>query len=292
MHYSHNSARPGPRSAKGRLLEHLRRKELAFGEQRVIVQVNPARRRSVLAKTDAKAVAGRACFLCPENMPAEERGVAFDDLVVLPNPFPILPLHVTIAGREHRPQSLASRVGTFLELAKELGPDMAALYNGPQCGASAPDHFHFQAASAEGIPILSQLPETASDRLVTSHASFGRNMLIFSGVDANDVQAGIERSIDMLRDDRSTADEPMLNLIARFRAGRYTAVLFARAAHRPACFFSAGADQLAISPAVLEMGGILVTTELEHFDRVTTEVARAIYEEVSIGSAQFAQLVG
>src|SRR3954447_7397686 len=123
-------------------LEHLQRKTLAEGGDSIVVQLNPSRSRSTLANTDTKAIAARACFLCPDNMPPEERGVAFEDLVLLPNPFPILPLHCTIADRIHRPQEIRGRLATFLHLAQEIGSDMAALYNGPRCGASAPDHFH------------------------------------------------------------------------------------------------------------------------------------------------------
>src|SRR4051812_45493061 len=119
-------------------LEHLERKSLTMGGDSIIVQMNPARRRSTLANTDAKVIAARACFLCPENMPPEERGVAFEDLVLLPNPFPVLPLHCTIADRVHRPQQLSGRVPTILQLAKQISSDMVALYNGPRCGASAP----------------------------------------------------------------------------------------------------------------------------------------------------------
>src|SRR6476620_468632 len=119
-------------------LDQLEKKTLVDAGNSIIVQVNPARRRSTLANTDVKAIAARACFLCPENMPPEERGVSFEDLVLLPNPFPILPLHCTIANREHQPQQIRGRVATFLHLAHDLGPDMVALYNGPRCGASAP----------------------------------------------------------------------------------------------------------------------------------------------------------
>jgi len=98
-------------------------------------------------------------------MPTEERGVAFEDLVVMPNPFPVLPMHCTIAAGEHQPQLIAGRVDCLLRLATEIGPDLAAFYNGPKCGASAPDHFHFQAARASEIPILTQLPASPDARL-------------------------------------------------------------------------------------------------------------------------------
>jgi hypothetical protein len=272
-------------------LAHLQRKTLTSDGESIIVQVNPARRRSTQANTDAKAIAARACFLCPENMPPEERGVAFEDLVLLPNPFPILPLHCTIADRIHRPQQIGGRVATFLHLAQEIGPDMAALYNGPRCGASAPDHFHLQAARASDIPILAQLPAINDSRPVVPHSSFGRNMLLICGISAADVAFNIERSIEALRQIEATSDEAMFNLVAHFNAGRCAAVLFPRVAHRPACYFATGAEQLLVSPAVLEMCGILVATEPDHFTRIDAHVARGIYEEVSISAAQFADLI-
>jgi Domain of unknown function (DUF4922) len=272
-------------------IAHLQRKTLTDGAESVVVQVNPARRRSTLANTDAKAIAARACFLCPENMPTEERGVSFEDLVLLPNPFPILPLHCTIADREHRPQQIRGRVPTFLHLAQEIGPDMAALYNGPRCGASAPDHFHLQAARANEIPILAQLSSIAGNRSIVPHTSFGRNMLVARNANADDVADDIERSIDALQQIEAAADEPMFNLLAHFAADRYTVVLFPRAVHRPACYFATGPDQLLISPAVLEMGGVLVTTEPDHFARIDARAAHAIYEDVSISTARFADLV-
>src|SRR4051794_26976926 len=272
-------------------LQHLERKLLTVDGDSVIVQMNPARRHSTLANTDATAIAARACFLCPENMPPEERGVAFEDMVLLPNPFPVLPLHCTIADREHRPQQLAGRVATFLHLAQAIGPDMVALYNGPRCGASAPDHFQPQAANAEEIPILAELSTASDTRAVVPHSSFAPNMLDFHGTKAADVTADIEHSSDALQQIESATDEPMFNLLARFAADQYMAVLFPRAAHRPACYFATGPGQLLISPAVLEMGGILVTTNSDHFRRIDIRAARAIYEEVSFSDARFADLV-
>jgi hypothetical protein len=271
-------------------LSQLQRKQLSSEGESIIVQLNPARRRSTLAPTDAKAVAARACFLCPENIPPLERGVAFDELVVLPNPYPILPLHCTIAAREHTPQQIAGRVATFLRLAESIGPDMVALYNGPRCGASAPDHFHFQAARADNIPILSELATIDPLRSVTAHASFGRNMLIFRGTNAAEVQAHIEQAIAALGGIEVATDEPMFNLLVHYHANHYIVVLFPRAAHRPACYFAPGSDKLSISPAILEMCGLLVGTEPDHFERIDAATARAIYKEVSLLRDQFERL--
>ncbi|MEX2308878.1 MAG: DUF4922 domain-containing protein [Pirellulales bacterium] len=271
-------------------LRNLATKTLVEGGERIVVQLNPARRRSTHAKTDVQSIATRACFLCPENMPPEERGIAFENLVVLPNPYPVLPLHCTIADREHRPQELAGRVDLLLRLAAAIGPDLAALYHGARCGASAPDHLHFQASSAAEIPILAQLPALAKDHCRTAHHSFGRAMLVFASPNAADVQSDIERTIDTLRRLEQTDDEPMFNLVIHFQAGRYCAVLFPRRVHRPSRYFSKGPDQLAVSPAVLEMSGVLVTTDPAHFARIDADTARSIYSEVGLTPARFEQL--
>ena len=281
-------------------LQHLDTKTLTSGGDWIVVQANPARQRSTHAKTDTQSIAARPCFLCPQNMPPEERGVAFENLVILPNPYPILPLHCTIADCKHRPQQLIGSVDTLLRLAAEIGPDLAALYNGPRCGASAPDHLHFQAASAAGIPILTQLAPHAEGHCRAAHTSFGRSMLLFASPRAADVQSDIEQSMASLRrllqpdDERVVVqvdDEPMLNLLIHFNAGRYVAVLFPRRAHRPARYFAKGRDHLAVSPAILEMSGLLVTTDPDHFERIDAATARSIYEQVSLEPSSFERLV-
>lgn len=272
-------------------LAQLERKTLVDDGDSVVVQVNPARRRSTQANTDAKAIAARACFLCPENMPPEERGAAFQNLVLMPNPFPILPLHCTIADRIHQPQQLRGRVATFVQLAQEIGPELTALYNGPRCGASAPDHFHLQAARAADIPILGQLTKLTASDSIAPHSSFGRNLLVIRGMESGAVATSIERSIAALQKVQAATEEPMFNLAAQFDAGHFTVLLFPRTAHRPACYFASGAGQLLVSPAVLEMCGVLVTTDPDDFARMDAGTARSIYEEVTISPTRFADLI-
>jgi hypothetical protein len=257
---------------------------------RVIVQANPGRRRSTHAQVDAQSIAQRACFLCPQNMPAEERGIAVSDLVVLPNPFPILSRHVTVPAREHAPQRLAGRVRPLLDLAAAAGPEFVVFYNGPRCGASAPDHFHFQACAAAGLPALDEWPDRAGHER-RGRTAFGRSMLLVADEDASAVEADLTRAVELLAADAPAGEEPMVNLLATRRGGRLKAVLFPRAAHRPSCYFAEGDARLAISPAALEMGGVLVAAEPEQLDRVDAASARRIYEEVSIDRAQFERLL-
>ncbi len=271
-------------------LHQLHKKTLTLDGRSIVVQANPARRRSTLAKTDAKSVAARPCFLCPQNMPVEERGVAFEDMVVLPNPFPVLPMHCTIAALEHRPQNIAGKLGVFLRLAKSIGPELIALYNGPRCGASAPDHFHFQAVSAGEIPLLRELAELPHGSLVRPYASFGRGMFLFRGSNATSIEIAIERCIAELRDLDQSHEEPMFNLMARYQPQRCTVALFPRTTHRPARFFAEGSARLAVSPAVVEMCGIFVTAEPDDFPKVIAETAHAIYAEVTVPIARVSEM--
>ncbi len=271
-------------------LASLETKALEAEDGRILVQANPGRRRSTHAKVDAQSVAERPCFLCPANMPTEERGIAWRHLVILPNPYPILPRHSTIPSREHAPQRLAGRVQLLLELAQAAGPELAVFYNGPRCGASAPDHFHFQACDGRALPVFeTELRGQGRERRAST--SFGRAIVLFASPDLADVAADLNATLDVLSRSASPGEEPKINLVATIREGRIVAALFPRSAHRPSCYFALGADRVAISPAALEMSGVLVVAEPEHFSRVDAAVARRIYQEVSFNAAQFDELV-
>ena len=271
-------------------LASTRRKTLSCDGIEVVVQSNPGRRKSTHAKTDSASIAARKCFLCPENMPAEERGIAFGHLVILPNPYPILGQHCTIPDRVHRPQQIDGQLAIMLQLAGSLGPDMVVFYNGPRCGASAPDHFHFQACLAEGIPLLEQQSWLEPFNVPLEQESFGRRFLVFNGSEL-DVGLQIEQSIEALRRHIDPDVEPMFNLIVAARDEGFQALLFPRQSHRPSCYFAEGNKRIAISPAALEMAGVVVVAEPDQFDRVDADVVRRIYEEVSLDASQFSQLV-
>jgi hypothetical protein len=256
------------------------------GHAQIVVQANPGRRKSTHAKTDPASISRRPCFLCPENIPPEERGIAFGDLVILPNPYPVLRRHFTIPAREHTPQRLEGRVADMLGLVRALGPDMLVFYNGPGCGASAPDHFHFQACANSGIPLLTHLPGGGEDgRLALT--SFGRRLLVCSEKGAGNTADFVSRVLKSLPPEDP---EPLINVLAVYRDERYLTVLWPRSKHRPACYFKQGDAQIAVSPAALEMAGILVVADPDHFDRVDQQAAVSIYREVSLDAEEFDQL--
>jgi ATP adenylyltransferase/5',5'''-P-1,P-4-tetraphosphate phosphorylase II len=160
---------------------------------------------------------------------------------------------------------------------------MLVFYNGPRCGASAPDHFHFQACTSTGVPLLRQLPSDGRHRL----QSFGRRLLVCSDRHAEKCVEFVGRVLECLP---ANDPEPLVNVLATHRGGRYLAVVWPRSKHRPDCYFEKGEARIAVSPAALEMAGILVVAEPDHFDRIDRQTAVSIYAEVSLESGEFERL--
>lgn len=267
-------------------LSQMQTRIIPEGHAQIVVQANPGRRKSTHARVDPQSISRRPCFLCPENIPPEEKGIAFGDLVILPNPYPVLRRHFTVPSREHTPQRLEGRVAGMLELARALGPDMLVFYNGPGCGASAPDHFHFQACANSAIPLFTHLPAGGEDGKLAL-TSFGRRLLVCRDRGAGNTVDFVSRVLESLP---AEDPEPLINVLAVYREGRYLTVLWPRSKHRPECYFKEGEAQIAVSPAALEMAGILVVADPDHFDRVDQQAAVSIYREVSLDAEEFDQL--
>lgn len=265
-------------------------KQLMIDGISVVVQANPGRSISTNAKVDARSVADRPCFLCPGSLPPEERGVAFGDYIVLPNPYPVLKSHFTIAFCHHEPQQVGTRLHALCAIAKELGPDLFVLYNGPRCGASAPDHQHFQACSAEGVPLFMQLPDKGSTDTIVPLTLGGRRLLSGNFATTDSTIEFLASVLSNLQSLSNRDDEPMLNLIVRFCYDRFSVAVFPRAKHRSACYFAEPSQRLSISPAAIEMAGVIVVADLDHFDRVDAEAVAAIYREVTLDAYSFSRL--
>jgi ATP adenylyltransferase/5',5'''-P-1,P-4-tetraphosphate phosphorylase II len=266
-------------------------KKFSSDNREMIVQANPGRSFSTNAKVDPKSVAKRPCFLCPGSLPPSERGVAFGRYIILPNPFPILRGHLTIASHDHEVQRIEGRIADFLFLTKELGPDRFVLYNGPRCGASAPDHMHFQACNSAGVPLFGQLPRFSGDSQVLPLTIWERNLIACEFKDGAEAETTIHTVVDSLKKITGDPQEPMLNIIALYRNNRYIVTVFPRAKHRSSCYFAEPSQRLSISPAAVEMAGIIVVAEAVHFDRVDEETVRDIYREVTLGTDQFSRLM-
>lgn len=254
------------------------------------VQFNPARIVSSAARVDARSIRERACFLCAENRPPEQKGIPFTaEYLVLVNPFPVFPRHLTIPSTKHTPQGIRNRMRDMLDLADKLD-DYVVFYNGPRCGASAPDHAHFQAGNKGFLPFEKEwtknrvlLCETKQGALWGIDDSL-RSGWVIEGND-RDCADALFSSVYNLLAEFSAEGEPMLNLLVWHEAGKWIIVVFARKKHRPDCFFAEGEAQLTVSPAAVDLGGVFVIPREKDFEKITPEIIRAILQEVCLDKA-------
>ncbi|HSE98904.1 MAG TPA: DUF4922 domain-containing protein [Blastocatellia bacterium] len=279
-----------------RALAQVETRPIRVAESNVIVQHNPGRIRSTAASVDKTSVEARGCFLCPDSQPPEEKGIAYgDELVLLCNPFPVLDKHLSIVHRDHVPQRIESNMEKLLDLACDLGPDFFVLYNGPECGASAPDHLHFQACSRELLPIYSDLgiendehadgcahcEEKAGEGFeLFSLDNYGRVVVVFRGNRSDEIARWVYKTIAQLPPSPQ-GSEPMINIVCTYDKSAWTLFLFPRARHRPACFYAEGDHRLIVSPGAIDMAGVIVVPERAHYDRIAAEDVSMIFSEVS-----------
>lgn len=260
------------------------------------VQFNPARIVSSGAKVDAKSIRERKCFLCPAHLPAEQEGIPFEGHYnILVNPFPIFPRHLTIPERYHDPQRIASRFGDMLELARQL-TEYTIFYNGPRCGASAPDHAHFQAGNKGFMPIETDWRSQVAGKV----ADYGQATLWYlndapratlviesAGKDDAMVLFGI---IYRILDVQSGESEPMMNILALYEDDRWIVFIFPRAKHRPACYTAEGDANLLSSPASVDLGGVFIIPVEKDFLKITAEDVAQILSEVCLSPDDFYRL--
>ncbi len=269
-------------------LQQVKTKTLQLqGGSELKVQFNPERMRSSAAKVDVKSIQERPCFLCEKNRPAEQEGVEFGDFTILINPFPIFTEHLTIPHKDHTLQLIAPYFSSMLELSKELN-EFTLFYNGPKCGASAPDHFHFQAGVKGFMPIEEDFREGAYVQMITIHQgvevyswkNYSRGIITFKGDDKQVITNLFDSLHATLWKQQPEEIEPMLNVLAYFEEEQYVVHVFPRVLHRPDCYFAEGEEQILISPASVDMGGVFITPRPEDFEKITAEDVSTILNQV------------
>lgn len=260
---------------------------LSLGESTVTLQFNPERRRSSAAALDKKSLSERKCFLCSEHQPTKQKAVLWGDhYKIQVNPYPIFMRHLTIADLHHEPQRLAARVGDMLSLAKAL-PEFVIFYNGPRCGASAPDHAHFQAGAKGEMPLPDELAHATTHLLADGDEGFvgyvdmlGRSLFTIETSTQRTAVRYALRLLDLLPVPED-GDEPMVNALCWWdKTNRlWRLVIFPRRKHRPACY-GEGEGRLLLSPGAVDMGGLWAVPEREDFDSLTPETIQALYDEL------------
>lgn len=273
---------------------------IEFDGFKVKVQFNPERIRSSAAKTDAKSIQQRACFLCQKNQPEVQKGVDFQgDYTLLVNPFPIFKKHLTVPLNRHLPQEIEPYFNDLLQLSREL-PEFTFFYNGPKCGASAPDHFHFQAGNANEMSIDTELDSIVAQlgepilqnehtRLVAVGKAYLRKLLYLESDSSTQITYYFQQILERLKQ-RGQEGEPMLNVLARFTRQKWRIVIFPRDRQRPSQFFAEGQEQILMSPASVEMGGLAILPRKEDFEKLTAKDLISIYEQVTINDTDFERL--
>lgn len=279
-------------------LERVETKPLVIERSRVFAQHNPGRIKSTSARVDKESVEKRTCFLCAENLPPEERAIRYgEDFMIMCNPFPILDHHLSIVHREHIPQEIRGNAGVLLSLARDLAGRFFVLFNGAQCGASAPDHLHFQACARDLLPVeadLKRFDASSDGEIETAMADgievfnlsdCGRSVIVFRGADREATERAIYSTLDVLSR-LTNRPEPMINIVItgdeNGRAFSWTVYLFPRRRHRPSFFFAEGEDRLLISPGAIDMAGVVVVPEISDFIKIDSHLVREIYREVTL----------
>jgi len=263
------------------------------------IQFNPERMRSSAAKVDAKSISERKCFLCLQNLPPEQKGIpVFEDFFILVNPFPIFPQHLTIPKIQHIDQLVLSSVGAMLDLSAKL-TDYVIFYNGPKCGASAPDHLHFQAGNKGFLPIENEF-EAMKNNLQTHKykdveirfaPDYLRRMISLQSNNKNDVIDAFEKIYAQLAEQQPQEVEPMLNILCYADENSWTVHIFPRIKHRPSQFFAEGDAQLLISPASVDFGGVFITPRIEDFEKIKAEDIADIFSQITIGKNEFDKVI-
>ena len=278
-------------------LKHVETKKLS---EEVRLQFNPARIVSTGAKIDKKTLGERPCFLCDKNRPKEQMSQQIDERFhLLVNPFPILPVHFTIPARKHQPQAIYKNYGEmhrFLSLHSEL----IVFYNGPKCGASAPDHLHFQAGTSGILPLQAnwqRLSRNLTDIISLNDEekiAVVRDFIVPAFVIISKSEESDETLFHRLYKSmpmRGDETEPMMNIIAWRKGDEYISVVIPREKHRPEAYFAEGDAQVMVSPGALDMSGLIITPREEDFHKLTEESATTILQECGISTEKMNSIV-
>jgi hypothetical protein len=280
-------------------LRLVRQKIFSFSGYTIEAQYNPRRIISSSARVDEKSIRERPCFLCRQSRPDEQLELPFEEnYLILVNPYPVFKNHFTIPSVAHQPQEIRERFSVMLNLAVYL-QDFALIYNGPRCGASAPDHFHFQAVEQEQLPVVRDFNAMRNARLAAGKKGikvFGWNDYLrypvtFRGADRNDLKRFFDRLYLVLQREMNTVEEPMMNVLACHTGEDWVVHVFPRKKHRPSQYFESAEKQILLSPASIDMSGALIMPRENDFNNITISDIKDIYNQVVTDSDRVTRII-
>ena len=280
-------------------LQNVIYRTIDFNGFQIHVQHNPDRIQSAVAKIDEQSLKARACFLCKENMPAEQASFDYNStLDIRVNPYPIFERHYTVPAKSHTPQLIKGHFKDMLTIAQTY-PDYTVFYNGPKSGASAPDHFHFQLAARHIMPLETDVhtcpkeilwnPESSQITIESINNYLRKNIILHSN--------NREQLIDIFEKLLSLAGkiipndpEPMMNLFAWFENQEWWIVMFPRRQHRPWQFFAEGDENILFSPGCVDFAGLIISPREKDFNRLNTSLLEELFSQLTLTDEQFDHL--
>lgn len=278
-------------------LKHVETRQ--FSDQ-LKLQWNPARIVSTGAKVDKKTLGERPCFLCDKNRPKEQMSKQIDEKFhLLVNPFPILPVHFTIPARKHQPQLIYKNYGEMHRFIS-LHSDLMVFYNGPKCGASAPDHLHFQAGTNGILPLqtnwqrlsrnLTDIISLNDEEKISVVRDFIVPAFVIISKSAESDEA-LFRRLYKAMPQRGDETEPMMNIISWRKGEEFISVVIPREKHRPEAYFAEGDAQFVVSPGALDMSGLIITPREEDFRKLTEEKALSLLQECGVSEEKMNTII-
>ena len=264
------------------------------------VFLNSRRMRSICANIDRASLEARPCFLCRANRPLQQGELALRaGLIALANPMPIFERHFTIAHRDHLPQDFSACAQDLVELGCMLSPEFLVFFNGALAGASAPDHLHFQACPWRSFPALVRAWEgkppgshrTSSDVQIELFSYAGRSWISLTGENVVQMEEVLQRACLLCAKARPRGDE-LLNVVVHGRDGIIKVIFVPRSKHRPGIYFAGEKERMLISPAAVELSGVMVSARGEDFERLDEEMISRILDDVLLGEDELKNLAG
>ena len=278
-------------------LNKIRLKRIEIYNFFINIQFNPARIKSSAAKVDKQSIENRACFLC--FRPIEQKSVEFEDnFLILINPYPIFSKHLTIIHKEHVPQLIKENFKWMLKLSKAL-PEFTIFYNGPQSGASAPDHFHFQAGNKGAMPIESQIEvlkaqysiaQTGSTCKVWKIDDHIRRFILIESDNIIEIEAKFNEIYDKLAMLKSYTNEPDMNILCIYNITGWQVLIFPRGMHRPWQFNAQGDENYIFSPASVDLGGLIILPLEKDFEKIDKHSVMDMMNQIGLSQEIFGQL--
>jgi hypothetical protein len=280
-------------------LSNVQTKDFDIHGSRIYIQYNAGRITSTSARVDETSIKERECFLC--NLPQDQKGIQYNDYIILCNPYPIFPEHFTISSSRHTPQEILNSFPDFLKITKELADKYIVFYNGAECGASAPDHLHFQAGTKDFLPLIrnlnvhkekfSSLMYSGNETAVYSLNDYLRRMIIIEGGSAEEIVKEFNRLYSIIQKIFLTGNEPMMNLAGTYENNLWNIIIFLREKHRPEVFYEEGEKNIMVSPAAVDLSGVIITPLQKDFEKITKNDVEKIFNEVIIEEERFNKIL-